>query len=97
MAIVKISALVVRERSEFDPEKPDAQTIALLLESGVLRDKNPEVIATPAAVGFQTLIALLTGTDESAPVRVLVEAKVPGHRALSRCAPDDLAVVAIFI
>ena len=96
MRTINVPALVLRGDSILDPEKPDEQVIALLLESGALRDERPVVKATPAVTGFQTLVVLLSAVPESDPVRVRLEAEAPKRKALSDCVTSDIVVKTIY-
>ena len=95
MRTINISALVLRGDSMLDPERPDDQVIALLLESGALKDEQPVVIAKPDAIGFEVLAILLRGTDESKPIRVSLEADA-ADKSLADCVTSDIVVKAIY-
>ena len=97
MRTIKISALVLRGQSVLDSEKPDEQTVALLLESGALRDERPVITVTPDVIGFQTLVALILGQgDESKPIRISLEANIP-EKTLADCVSSDFEILTIFI
>ena len=94
MKRIVIGALVLRGESRIGPKR---QRIALLLQSGALRDESQVIMARKNVIGFQTLATLVAGTDESTPIRVLLEAEIPERTALSDCVSSDFWLQTIFI